>query len=197
MPDQKELRVFISSTFRDLTEERDHLHTKVLPDVHKRCDELGVTFTQLGFRAAAEDATSAMVRNSLEEIDRARPYFLGITGSLYGLVPQTTDLLNDEVLTAQFPWIEQAIREGASITDLEFRHGALNANGTTDTHARFYFRQRLYGRDAASNDRMKLIALENRVRNRGFTVRDYREAETLGEHIRTDLLEILERDFGE
>ena len=80
--------------------------------------------------------------------------------------------------------------------DLEFRHGALNhAPEAQNSTKMFYFRQRLWGRDAASNDRMKLIALERRVRDCGLPVRDYHDASSLRELIVQDILEIMTRDF--
>ena len=45
MSTSSELRVFISSTFRDLQEEREHLVTKIFPEIRALCRERGVTFT--------------------------------------------------------------------------------------------------------------------------------------------------------
>ncbi|MDP4198915.1 MAG: DUF4062 domain-containing protein [Bacteroidota bacterium] len=202
MSQSSELRVFISSTFQDLQEEREHLVKKVFPEVRSRCRERGVTFTEVDLRwgVTEEDVTSGrVIRTCLEEIDRTRPYFIGITGDRYGFVPQAGDIKADPELLERFPWIEQALAEGASLTDLEFRYGALNrlVNESEHDQCIFYFRQRLWGRDAASVDRMKLISLERRVREKGFRMHPYQDATTLGDLVRTELLAILERDFAD
>jgi len=45
MPQSSELRVFISSTFRDLQEEREHLVKKIFPEIRALCRQRGVAFT--------------------------------------------------------------------------------------------------------------------------------------------------------
>lgn len=48
-PDRK-VRVFISSTFRDMHEERDLLVTVVFPELRERCERLGLEFFDVGLR---------------------------------------------------------------------------------------------------------------------------------------------------
>lgn len=197
-----EFRVFISSTFRDLQEEREHLVKKVFPEVRARCRERGVTFTEVDLRwgVTEEDVTSGrVIRTCLEEVDRSRPYFIGITGDRYGFVPQASAIASDPELVQRFPWIPDAIAEGASLTDLEFRYGALNqmVDEAGSQRAFFYTRQRLWDRDSAAPDRMKLSALERRTKARGYKVSGYQSAQKLGEMIRAELLAILDRDFAD
>ena len=45
-----ELRVFISSTFRDMQEEREHLVKKIFPEIRALCRERGITFTDVDLR---------------------------------------------------------------------------------------------------------------------------------------------------
>ena len=196
-----EFRVFISSTFQDLQEEREHLVKKIFPEVRARCRERGVAFNEVDLRwgVTEEVATSSrVIRTCLEEIDRSRPYFIGITGDRYGFVPKPADIAADSELIKQFPWIPDAIAEGASLIDLEFRHGALNQN-IEDANAHrvfFYVRQRLWDRDSSAPERMKLSSLERRTKARGYKVSGYQSAEKLGEMIRAELLAILDRDFA-
>jgi nephrocystin-3 len=195
-----EFRVFISSAFHDLQEEREHLMKKIFPEVRARCRERGVTFTEVDLRwgVTEEDVTSnRVIRTCLEEVDRSRPYFIGITGDRYGFVPKSADIAADPELVQRFPWIPDAIAEGASLIDLEFRYGALNHNieDANTPRAFFYVRQRLWDRDSAAPDRMKLSALERRTKARGYKVSGYQSADKLGEMIRAELLAILDRDF--
>src|ERR1035437_2194808 len=200
MPQSTELRVCSSSTFQDLQEERELLVKKIFSEGRAKCRERGITFTEVDLRwgVTEEDVTSGrVIRTCLEEIDRTRPYFIGISGDRYGFVPNADHIRADPELIERFPWIEQAIAEGASLTDLEFRYGALNRllSESETNQSIFYFRQRLWGRDAASVDRMKLISLERRVRDKGFRVQQYHDAAMLGDQVRAELLEILDRDF--
>jgi nephrocystin-3 len=197
----REFRVFISSTFQDLQEEREHLVKEIFPEVRARCSERGVTFTEVDLRwgVTEEDVSSSeVIRTCLEEIDRSRPYFIGITGDRYGLVPNAANIAADTELITKFPWIPDAIAEGASLTDLEFRHGALNQNveDSNVSSAFFYVRQRLWDRDSAAPDRMKLSSLERRAKARGYKVSGYQSADKLGEMIQAELLAILDRDFA-
>jgi preprotein translocase subunit SecA/nephrocystin-3 len=196
-----EFRVFISSTFQDLQEEREHLVKKIFPEVRARCSERGVTFTEVDLRwgVTAEDVTSgSVIRTCLEEVDRSRPYFIGITGDRYGSIPKAADIAADPELIQKFPWVPDAIAEGASLIDLEFRHGALNQNVEDANTPRvfFYVRQRLWDRDSSAPERMKLSSLERRTKARGYKVSGYQSAEKLGEMIRAELLAILDRDFA-
>ncbi|MCB0712318.1 MAG: hypothetical protein KDD67_08325 [Ignavibacteriae bacterium] len=45
-----DLHLFISSTFRDIGEEREHLVKKSFPEIHVLCRERGVTFTEVNLR---------------------------------------------------------------------------------------------------------------------------------------------------
>ncbi|MGE3801444.1 MAG: DUF4062 domain-containing protein [Candidatus Kapaibacterium sp.] len=72
MPQTNELRIFISSTFRDLGEEREHLIKKIFPEIRALCRERGVTFTDVDLRwgLTEEQATlGTVIRTCLEEVD--------------------------------------------------------------------------------------------------------------------------------
>jgi nephrocystin-3 len=200
--DSNELRVFISSTFKDLQEEREHLIKKVFPEIRAISRERGVTFTEVDLRwgITEENVTSGrVIRTCLEEIERTRPYFIGITGKRYGFIPKPEEIIFDRELVDRFPWIPAAIEEGASLTDLEFRYGALHAGISEAGSARavFYFRDREAEHDIAPEDIEHLAHLEQRVRDQGFRVHEYHDPKSLGEQVRQELLEILNRDFGE
>ena len=101
MPSAKDLRVFISSTFRDLQEEREHLIKKVFPEIRALCRERGITFTEVEQRLelTEEDVVLGQVtRTCMEAIDRCRPYFNGITGDRHGFSPTHHEILKDPEL---------------------------------------------------------------------------------------------------
>ena len=197
-----ELRVFISSTFRDLQEEREHLVKKIFPEIRALCRERGVTFTEVDLRwgLTEEDVVlGQVIRTCLEEIDRCRPYFIGITGERYGYVPEVTEYYKDAGLLRTYPWLEEAAIEQASIIDLEFRHAALNAPEDARSSSRFFFRRRRRGQDSGVDDgeSARLDDLRARVRDAGMDSEEFRDPGHLGEAVRDALMEIIERDFSE
>src|SRR4051795_13746800 len=117
------VRVFISSTFRDMQAERDHLVRVVFPALRERLEPFRVHLVDVDLRwgVTREQAENDQaLRLCLEQIDECRPFFLGLLGERYGWVP---DRLPDETLR-RFPWLRD--QPGRSVTELEFLHGALN-----------------------------------------------------------------------
>jgi len=49
---QRSVRVFVSSTFRDMKAERDELAKRTFVRLHRLCAERGVTFTDVDLRWA-------------------------------------------------------------------------------------------------------------------------------------------------
>ena len=47
---QRVVRVFVSSTFRDMHEEREELVKRVFPELRKHCEARGVTWTEVDLR---------------------------------------------------------------------------------------------------------------------------------------------------
>jgi hypothetical protein len=77
----KTVRVFISSTFRDTHEERDHLVRVVFPELKERCRTKHVQLVDVDLRWGVTEADAEhgqALDICLDEIDSCRPYFLGI-----------------------------------------------------------------------------------------------------------------------
>lgn len=201
-----ELRVFISSTFRDLQNERDYLIKKVFPDLRALCRERGITLTEIDLRWGLTEEESLygnIIRRCLEEVDRCRPWFICIVGSRYGYVPTITDIHKDPQLLQQFPWIEEAVMDEMSIMEMEVRHGAIGIapesasnGGMANPHARFYFRQASNGHDPvpAKNpaEAARVAALKQSVVDAGANVRGFRSASELGRMVHDDLLALIQ-----
>jgi hypothetical protein len=134
------MRVFVSSTFRDMHEEREELVKRVFPELRKRCEARGVTWTEVDLRWGITDEQKAedqVLPICLAEIRNCRPFFIGLLGERYGWVPD--HVLPD--LIAQEPWLAEHGEH--SVTDLEILHGVLNNPAMAD-HALFYFRSPAY-----------------------------------------------------
>jgi len=136
----REVRVFVSSTFRDMQAERDRLAKFVFPELRRRCRERGVEFTEVDLRwgVTEEQAERGEVLPvCLAEIDNCRPYFIGLLGERYGFVP---DRIDPELERRQ-PWLTE--HRSQNITALEILHGVLNDPRMAE-RAFFYFRDPHY-----------------------------------------------------
>ncbi len=201
MTPTNELRLFISSTFRDMQAEREHLVKKIFPEIRALCRQRGVTFTDIDLRwGITEDEAEreGIINICLDEIDRCRPWFIGILGERYGWVPASTDA---EKASEQFPSLATSVPPGASITEMEIIHGVL-ANPAMAGHAFFYFRDRDGTPDefidADANAVQKLEGLKQRIRQSDFPVREGFSSPTeLGEWLEADLRKAIETVFLE
>lgn len=143
--DRREIRVFISSTFRDMMRERDLLVKRVFPALRRVCARRFVTFTEVDLRWGITEEQAAegqVLPLCLAEIERSRPNFIGLLGERYGWIPEE---IPAAVLAAE-PWLEAHLHGRKSVTELEILHGVLN-DPEMHGHAYFYFRDPAYGLD--------------------------------------------------
>ena len=197
MPNSNELRVFISSTFRDMQAEREHLVRKVFPGLRALCRDRGVTFTEIDLRWGLTEEQATMgnvIRACLEEVDRCRPYFIGMIGDRYGWVPELHDIMIDPDLLTRFPFVEELVLDGRSVTEIEFVHALFNHDSTADLEAFFYHR---LNSTHEVDDPIGLDRLMERVRERGHPLREYGDLEAFGEGVRRDLVATIDRVWPE
>jgi tetratricopeptide (TPR) repeat protein len=120
------VRVFISSTFRDMQAERDHLVRVVFPTLRERLEPYRVHVIDVDLRwgVTREQAENRQILGlCLQQVDECRPFFLGLLSQRYGWVP---DGLPADT-RRRHPWL--ARQAGRSITELEVLHGALHHAG--------------------------------------------------------------------
>ncbi len=138
------IRVFISSTFRDMNRERELLVKQVFPELRRLCAERFVTFTEVDLRWGITEEQAAegkVLPICLEEIQRSRPYFIGLLGERYGWIPDGLPL---KVIERE-PWLKEHVGGRTSVTELEILHGVLR-NPAIASHAFFLLpRSRLPG----------------------------------------------------
>ncbi len=223
MPNQfRVIRVFVSSTFRDMHAERDELILRIFPQLRKLCESRGVTWSEVDLRWGITEEQSQrgeVLPICLAEIQRCRPYFIGLLGERYGWVP---DEISPELIE-QEPWLKEHLHH--SVTELEILHGVLNDPLMAD-RALFYFRDpafidalpvdeqadylelptaeeiAIYGQPEverrAEERRQKLASLKERIREYGGksgndACEDYANPQALGGLILRDFTEIIER----
>lgn len=95
------MRVFISSTFRDMHAERDVLVRSVFPELRRRAAPHCLYLQEVELRwGVTEEESSQTVHLCLSEVCRSQ-LLLGILGERYGLVPSQLTLPD----LPQYKWV--------------------------------------------------------------------------------------------
>ena len=142
-PSRPQIRAFLSSTFSDFLEERSLLVKQVFPALRRKAKDRGVEVVEVDLRWGITEEQSKQGQTigiCLDEIERCRPYFIGLLGDRYGWVPEKDDY-RPELLRRQ-DWLPEH-QGNASVTELEILHGVLN-NPEMAGRAFFYFRDPAY-----------------------------------------------------
>ena len=197
------IRVFLSSTFADMDKERSYFNEVLVPKLNRICAERGVSFFSVDLRwgITEEDQVDGKVLPiCLSEIDKCRPYFIGILGNRYGSILETVP----EKISSTIPWLVG--KEGHSITELEMLYAVLEHNDEqTLSNCAFYFRSddltdQLYGHLKSENP----IAVENLKKLKQTIDEDpdtlcsrYNSIEEFGSFVMRDILNWLDRHFPE
>jgi hypothetical protein len=213
------VRVFLSSTFRDFTAERDILVKRVFPELRRFCRERFVELIEVDLRwgITAEQAERGEVLpiclkeisrcKPADELESALPYFVGMLGERYGWVPPPESRAFAPELLKEQPWLLEHIG-GASVTELEILHGVLR-NQRMVGRAFFYFRDPAHAQtregparadfiSQSDEERTRLNNLKNAIlaRRADYTVREnYPDPETLGKILLDDLRDAVARAF--
>jgi len=85
---KRQVRLFISSTFQGMWDERDILAKHVFPEIRRRCQARQIDFVEIDLRwgiPKEQVKLGEAVPICLARIDEGRPYFLGLLGERYGL----------------------------------------------------------------------------------------------------------------
>ena len=208
--------IFVSSTFKDMHEERDILHKRVIPELNEYAAQYGESVSLCDLRWGvntedldSEEGSKKVLSVCLDGIDRCRPYMIVLLGERYGWIPEPETLREVEKTRAGMN-LEDLEK---SVTALEIEYGALG-NKKQLEHTLFYFREfegivpEKYGREDTLHER-KLSELKKRIRNmagdrvHAYTVSWDAEKNTLkglgdfAEQMTADLKELLEEEWKE
>lgn len=171
------VRVFVSSTFRDMHGERDHLVTVVFPELRERLARLDLEFFDVDLRwGVPQHDANGETANSWayckQWIDQVQPFFICLLGERYGWVPPPAAIVDS---ADRQKW------SGLSITEMEIRHGVFEDSNTA-RHSYFYLRAlkvppgiagEIYREFVDPKDQGRLERLKEEIRSFGRPVRDY------------------------
>ncbi|XP_077979970.1 TPR repeat-containing protein DDB_G0287407-like [Glandiceps talaboti] len=138
------VRVFFSSPFRGLEQERHELTKKYWPRLSSMCSKAGYEFVPVDLRwgiTSEKTSNAGTLEVCLREVDRS-DLFVGFFGQRYGWNGEKDELLQRsfDVAAIKYPWVNQY--RDRSVTELEFLHGHLNHPGNKP--ACFFFRDKEY-----------------------------------------------------
>jgi tetratricopeptide (TPR) repeat protein len=197
MGNVNEIRIFISSTFRDLKDERDYLMNVTFPELIRITRERGITFTPIDLRWGIpnEDSIFKVIQTCFAEIDRARPHFIGIIGERYGYVPSedknarlNLDIIKNEEIKKK---LEEYTRNNLSITEMEMEYGVFSKPENAQ-FAYFYFKK-------GENKDERINRLKDKIRKEGSTwhwsKEEFETLQELGEQIKKDYMDMLDANF--
>ena len=197
------VRVFISSTFRDMHGERDLLTRFVFPELRARAHarQIQVYEVDLRWGVTEEDARSnKALEICLNEISRCQ-YFIGLLGQRYGWIHDEYHVPD----SPEFDWLRE-FPPRRSITEIEMHHAALCDPDKAVNKAFFFFRdpavvdtipQAFKSEFATESDEAydKIEDLKSTIRTSGLEVYDNYPSTWLGEVDGKSMVGGLE-DFG-
>ncbi|XP_071965427.1 uncharacterized protein [Antedon mediterranea] len=141
---RKVARVFFSSPFGGLEEEREELTKKYWPKLAHQCSRAGYEFVPVDMRwgiTSEHSAQAATIAICLRELDRS-DIIVGFFGQRYGWHGKKDEMLQKtfDFALPNYPWLNSY--RDRSVTELEFLHGHLNKPGARP--ACFFFRDKAY-----------------------------------------------------
>lgn len=201
---ERQIRLFISSTFRDMNEERDYLNNYVFPQVKKYCESRYIEFIPIDLRwgiTEEESRNGLVIASCLQEIDNARPFFVGILGLRYGWMPTIEELnCSRPSITRNQDWLLSKLVESASITEIEMDYAALRDRSIP--HVSFFIKSEdadvpaEYREEKSSVAERKLKELKEKIKGQTkYPVHSYRSPKEIGDILLQELLAMIHQEF--
>ncbi len=171
-------RIFVSSTFKDMHEERDALRD-VAAELNDKAFRMGDGVTLCDLRWGvdtldldSDEGAAKVLDVCLSEIDRCRPYMIVLLGDRYGWIP------NRRLIRKAVRGRCERLDRRMSVTALEIEYGALLKPGQM-SRTLFYFRE--HTQDAPEQCKSegafhakRLAAMKKKIIEAGGHVRGYR-----------------------
>jgi len=206
--ENRQIRIFISSTFRDMMRERDYLITRVFPELRRYCEERDISLFELDLRwgVTQEESENQMAfKICLNEVDNTNPFFIGLLGERYGWVPdeKTIEQMKPTNVFEEYEWLLDELKMKKSITEVEIREGAFHAS-SEKVNAYFYIRSPKmhtpdeFREEKGSHGEKMLLELKQRIKTDSrYDENIYDNVEHLGKLIEEDFKALVDRLFPE
>ena len=197
------LRVFVSSTFIDMQDERQYLIETIFPRIKKYCQERDVYFIPIDLRwgiTKEQSESGQVVEVCLRSIKQSKPYFIGLLGDRYGWKPEKVELKKNPNMKRDFDFLEDDFEKRLSLTEIEMQYGVLREPELMN--AAFWIRSKdtipSVPYDNSVLDYIKLEELKAEVRlQKRYPVNDYVSIENMGDQVETFLKSVIDNLFPE
>eukprot|EP00002_Diphylleia_rotans_P039115 TRINITY_DN8_c0_g1_i10.p1 TRINITY_DN8_c0_g1~~TRINITY_DN8_c0_g1_i10.p1 ORF type:complete len:1022 (+),score=256.36 TRINITY_DN8_c0_g1_i10:116-3181(+) len=209
--DNRIIRIFLSSTFRDMQRERDAFFQYGEPRLREWAKKKGLVldFIDLRWGLTTEVSSNGEVTIRCYESIEQCPYFICALGSRYGWTPDHSKPNEWHADTdKRYPFLKEY--GDLSVTHYEIKYGALKKNPIA-RRAFFYERdeahvlantpdltenERTLYQAVNEKDRMNQNAMKQEIRQQ-FDVKMYQSAKKLTELIVNDMIAVFKVDFGD
>lgn len=192
--ENRQIRVFLSSTFEDMKPERDYLMKNVFPRLRKQAAERDVSLVEIDLRwgiTQKQAKRGEVLQICLNEIDNSHPFFIGLLGNRYGSSPDADVLKHHPILKERYPWISDDVAKQLGFTEIEMQYGVLRRD-ETDLNAYFFIKKDNAAVEPRQGDLRAAVS-----KNTRYPVDDYTSVEELGEKIEKEFSKLLDRLFPE
>lgn len=142
----REVRIFISSTFLDMKECRDEIVNILIPNLRHEFEGMNITINAIDLRwgITDDDVINGHVMDiCFNEIEKCRPFFVGIIGDRYGSPISLSQIRNNPKTQ---PYIEQIEKQYSkyelSATELEMQYGVLLKNPNSRMASYFLIKEK-------------------------------------------------------
>lgn len=190
--DNRQIRVFISSTFSDMQKEREYLLRHIFPKLRNLAFKHNVTLTEIDLRwgiTEDESKNGKVVELCLNEIDNCIPFFIGIIGHRYGWIPEKTNISESDNMKDRYHWVYEDIESKMSVTEMEMQYGVIRRQ--EKTNAFFYIKDSEPNYDEIDFPE-KIEKFRETILNNGrYPVSHYQSLEELGEAVEKDFQQLL------
>lgn len=194
--ENRTIRVFISSTFKGMQEERNYLIKRTFPHLREIAAKRDVTLTELDLRwgiTEEEAKNGKVVEICLKEIENSIPFFIGILGDRYGWIPGMKDISDSTI--RRYDNVKDYLKREISVTEMEMQFGVLER--PENMNAFFYIKEG-DGIDLEEPEEYhdKLSELKKTVLNNNrYPVSTYSSSEDLADQVEKAFLELLDSLF--
>lgn len=187
----REIRVFISSTFSDMQAERDAL-IRTFNMLAKEAAKRGVTLSVVDLRwgvTPEESAHGEVLDICLKEIEKSKPFFIGLLGDNYGSAP-SIELAGNTYLNQQYPWLASDIQNGLSYTEIEIQSAVLR--NPERLNAYFYLKADSDCKAGDDSDKLQKLKSEIKAQER-YPVFIYNTPEEITARVEADFRSLLDK----
>ncbi len=183
------IRVFISSTFRDMQEERNVVVNGVFPLLRRKYKDRNVDITEVDLRwgiTEQEIESMDLLEICIGETLNCIPFFVGLLGDNYGTIARLDEIKSLPVAYKLAIGINsrENIPDGISLTEYEMRAGAFVKNNKR--YARFFIKR------SNEKNHENLICLKKKIVEDGYTYSTYGSIDEFEEKVYSSINALVE-----